>query len=54
MHTHDHDDNKNNLYYAVNGNMQSLRGLTSINIKVSEEDEAKLWAAIEGLDIVGE
>lgn len=54
MPTHDHDDNKNNLYYAVNGDMQSLRELTSINISVSEEDEAKLWALIEGLEIVGE
>ncbi len=54
MHTHGHEDDKNNLYYAVNGDMQSLRELTSINIKISEEDEAKLWAMFEGLEIVGE
>lgn len=54
MYTHGHEDDKNNLYYAVNGDMQSLRELTSINIKILEEDEAKLWALIEGLEIVGE
>lgn len=52
MHTHGHEDDKNNLYYAVNGDMQSLRELTSINITVSEEDQAKLWAMFEGLEIV--
>lgn len=31
-------NNHNNLYYSVNGDIQSLRELTSINIKVSEED----------------
>ena len=54
MHTHSHEDDKNNLYYSVNGDIQSLRELTSIDFKVSEGDEAKLWAMFEGLDIVKE
>lgn len=52
MHTHGYENN--NLYYSVNGDIQSLRKLTSINITISEEDQAKLWAMFEGLDIVGE
>lgn len=50
MNTYSHEDN--NLYYSVNGDIQSLRELTSINITVSEEDQAKLWAMFEGLEIV--
>ena len=52
MYTHGHEDDKNNLYYAINGDIQSLRELTSIDITVSEEDQAKLWAMFEGLEIV--
>ena len=52
MPTHSHKDGNHNFYYSVNGDIQSLRELTSINIKISEEDEAKLWAMFEGLEIV--
>jgi hypothetical protein len=49
------DYNKlNNLYYSVNGEIRSLKDLTSISIEVSEEDQAKLWALFEGLEIVKE
>lgn len=57
MYTGNSDPNKNNLFWSADGvNFQPLSSvaaaITSIYCEISEEDAAKLWAMIEGLEIV--
>ncbi len=41
------------FYYQDNaGEYKKLSEITSISVELSEEDAARLWALIEGLEIV--
>lgn len=53
MFPKDHNE-ENPLFYNVgdDGEFRSLKDITSIEIKLSEQDAAKLWALFEGLEIV--
>ena len=57
MYTGNSDPNENGLFWSTDGvNFHQLSStvaaITSIYCEISEEDAAKLWAMIEGLEIV--
>lgn len=39
-------------YQDESGEYKKLSELSSISVSLSEEDSARLWAALEGLEIV--
>ena len=46
-------NNKGNFYFFDGKDYKKLCEVTSVTINVTDEDSAKLWAQVEGLEIVG-